>query len=431
MITVELGNSYSKISGLAPVYEKALKEKLSYIVGGTASIYSAYGPKRVSLLDKKGMFPTGLLKRVYEFLVSEALLFQAMDKRITPLIYVGKSKEASIGAYPAQLAALKAARLNSRGTISMPTGTGKSRVIRMIAESFGLRTLVIVPSLEIKKQMQETLKGLPKVAIENIDSNNLKLPNNYDVLIIDEAHHSAAKTYQKLNKTNWTNIYYRFFLTATPFRNDNEETLLFESIAGQVIYQLSYKEAIKAGYIVPIEAYHIDIPKQNTDAFTYRQVYDDLVVKNQVRNLMIANLLIKLENISVNTLCLVREVEHGQILSELTGIPFVSGADEASRDYIRQFNNGGIKALIGTTGILGEGVDTKPCEYVIVAGLGKAKSQFMQQVGRAVRTYPGKESAKVILIRDGSHKFLLRHFNEQRKILKEEYGVTPIKLEIE
>lgn len=431
MVTLELGNSYSKISGLTPAQEKALRERLSYIVGGTNSIYSAYGPQRKSLLDKKGMFPTGLLERVKDYLVSVRLTAHMVNKRVRPPEYVGKTTEASLGAYPAQIAALRAARLALRGTISMPTGTGKSRVIKMISQSFGLRTLVVVPSLEIKKQMQETLKGLYNVTVENIDSANLQMLNNYNVLIIDEAHHAAAKTYQKLNKTHWTNIYYRFFLTATPFRNDTEETLLFESIAGQVIYQLSYKEAIKASYIVPVEAYYIELPKQKTEAFTYREVYDELVVNNAIRNEILSKLLIKLEDLGVSALCLVREVDHGQLLANTTDIPFISGADDDSRRYIGMFNKTETPVLIGTTGILGEGVDTKPCEYVIIAGLGKAKSQFMQQVGRAVRTFPGKESAKIILIKDKSHKFLTRHYVEQCKILLSEYGVAPVKLEIE
>src|SRR6185295_4275346 len=110
--------------------------------------------------------------------------------------------------------------------------------------------------------------------------------------------------------------------------------------------------------------------------------------------------------------------------------PFANGQDDTTRHYIKKFNNRELLSLVGTTGILGEGVDTKPCEYVIIAGLGKAKSAFMQQVGQAIRTYPGKETAKIILIKDKSHKFLLRHFNTQVRILKEEYGVTPMKLEL-
>ena len=111
-------------------------------------------------------------------------------------------------------------------------------------------------------------------------------------------------------------------------------------------------------------------------------------------------------------------------------MPFANGQVEETRYYITLFNEKELPCLIGTTGILGEGVDTKPCEYVIVAGLGKAKSAFMQQIGRGVRVYPGKESCKIVIFRDTSHKFTLRHYREQCKVLKEEFGIVPLKLEI-
>ena len=311
----------------------------------------------------------------------------------------------------------------------MPTGTGKSFVIRLLIERFKLRTLVVVPSLEIKRQMTETLAGLPNVEIHNIDSLLSKNRTDFDMLIIDEAHHTAAKTYQKLNKKAWVNIYYRFFLTATPFRNDNEETLLFESIAGEVIYKLNYRDAISRGYIVPVDAYYIETPKQATEAYTYAQVYSQLVVRNAIRNGILATIIRNLKDSGVSTLILVKEIVHGELLSTLTGVPFVNGEDEYSRRYIADFNSKALGCLIGTIGVMGEGVDSRPCEVVVIAGLGKARSQFMQQVGRAVRRYEGKESAKVILIQDKSHKFLTRHFRAQCAILFEEYGIKPTKLE--
>ncbi len=54
----------------------------------------------------------------------------------------------------------------------------------------------------------------------------------------------------------------------------------------------------------------------------------------------------------------------------------------------------------------------------------------MQNVGRALGKYPGKESAKIILFRDRSHKFLRRHFAAQVRCLKEQFGVVPVKLEV-
>jgi superfamily II DNA or RNA helicase len=434
VVTILIDNSYSKLSGLSLNQEKALSNLLSYIVGGKSSFYSKYGPKRKSLLSKRGDFPTGLLARVYNFLLDNNIQFERKFLNKVPSKHIQTNASWNdIIPYEDQILALERAVMNGRGVIVAPTGSGKSLIIALIANELKVKTMVVVPSLEIKHQLYNSLKSIFKdmswISVENIDSNNLKKPADYDCLIIDEAHHVAAKTYQKLNKQVWNNVYYRFFLTATPFRNDNEETLLFESIAGNVIHRIRYQDAVNKGYIVPVHAYYIESPKQETNAYTYAQVYSELVVNNNLRNELITNILKTLEQSNVFTLCLVREIAHGEILSAMTGAPFVSGADESSRQYIKQFNAGKHKVLIGTTGVLGEGIDTKSAEYIVIAGLGKAKSQFMQQVGRGVRVFPNKDSCKVILIKDKSHKFLTRHFNAQSAILLEEYGVKPVRLE--
>jgi len=428
MIKIAVGNSYSKITGLSPKQDKELREALSYTVGKDSQYYGGFGPKKKSLLSKKGEFPTGLLLRVWTLFPGVIIQYT----RIAPSADIRMGRMYKKEPYPDQLKAVNNALSEHRGIISMPTGTGKSLVIALIALRLNVKTLVVVPSLEIRQQLAmsllEVLGANHKVTVRNIDSPDLKTMTDFDCLIIDEAHHVAARTYQKLNKTAWTGIYYRFMLTATPFRNDSEETLLFEGIAGQVIFELSYKDAVKRGYIVPVEAYYLEIPKtKGIDAVTWHQVYKELVVNNAGRNSMIRNLLFSLALDRKSTLCLVKEVAHG---NNLKPISFVSGADDESRQLIEKFNTGEVKVLIGTEGIIGEGVDTRACEFVILAGLGKAKSRILQAVGRAVRKYPGKESAKVILIKDRSHRFCLKHFNEECRVIKEYYGVTPIKLEI-
>ncbi len=383
------------------------------------------------MIDAKGNFPSGLLLRVESF-IKPLGAYKTVDKRGPPPPYrplVTTSFEHP--PYAAQTQAVTAALKAGRGIVSAPTGTGKSRIIAMLVAAVGLKTLVVVPSLEIKKQLTqgliEALGSLKDITVANIDS----VPKgDFSVLIIDEAHRVAAKTYQKLNKSAWTGIYYRWFLSATPFRNDTEETLLFEGIAGQVVFKLSYKDAVKQGLIVPVEAYVIDLPKVETDAFTWQQVYSELVVNNVHRNEVIAIIASRLRKQGKSTLVLVKEVSHVEHLVKLGGFPHAHGQDTDSRNDISLFNQGKIDVLVGTEGILGEGVDTKPCEYVIIAGLGKAKSAFMQKVGRAVRKYPGKESAKVILFRDTSHKFLSRHYKAQVRILKDEYGIKPTKIDL-
>lgn len=431
MVVLTIGNSYSKITGLSPKQEKELRQKLSYMSG---SFFGGFGPRKVSLLSKRGEFPTGLLSQVKVFLKTAAIAVYIADNRLQAGHEGRLAFKNKVNPYKWQLEALDFAEACHQGTISACTGSGKSLLIALIAQSFNVRTLVVVPTREIKKQLTEAFlalfKDLSNLDIKNIDDPSLFNDGDYGCLIIDECHHTAAKTYHKLNKQVWNGIYYRIALTATPFRNNTEETLLFKSICGEILYTLNYKQAALQGYVVPVEAYYIDTPKLKSDAETYRQVYSELVVGHDVANSMIALTLLRLNAEQKATLCLVREVAHGRLLSDATGLPFVHGDDDESRDYIRQFNAGEIKALIGTTGVLGEGIDSKPAEYVIIAGMGKAKSNFMQQIGRVIRTFPGKESGKVILIRNPSHKYLLRHFREQIKILKEEYNVIPLKLEL-
>lgn len=423
MIQLLVDNSYSRVTGLSVLQTKELRKLLSYTTG---SYFTRFGPIQKSMLSKRGEFPTGLLARVTAYLGKFG--YARRDLRALPIVNI-TPVESNVGHYQSQVDAVLAALARHQGTIAMPTGSGKSRVIRLLAETLGLKTLVVVPSIEIKRQLSELLQYTKGVIVENIDSKALQTLSDFDCLIIDEAHHVAAKTYQKLNRTVWKGIYYRFFLTATPFRSNEEENLLFEGIAGPCIYRLSYQDAVDKGYIVPIEAYYIDVKKQKTEAEGWAQVYSKLVVKNTPRNHQIATLLTSLHSSKKSTLCLVKEVSHGEKLSELTGLPFCSGKDEDSRKYISRFNKGEISVLIATTGMMGEGIDTKPCEFVVIAGLGRAKSQFMQQVGRCVRTFLDKESGKVILFQDKSHRFLSRHFRAQRDILKEEYGVILGKLE--
>lgn len=439
MITIEVNNSYSKINGLASTPFNKLRKALSYSTDAQAAYFSGGNYNRLRYcIDKQGNFPTGLLPRVKAFLEEQHIKFDISDRRLLTVLGIHKVDHkpnfAGNAAFIWQMKASQMVEKEHRAIISAPTGSGKSFVIALILARLSVKTLIVVPSLQIKEQMILGLKAIfadmTNIHVENIDSSALKKPWSYDCLIIDEAHHVAAKTYQRLNKTAWSGIYYRVFLTATPFRNQTEETLLFEGIAGSTVFKLSYKEAVAKGYIAPIEAYYIEVPKIESDAFTWAQVYSQLVVNNKSRNEIIAEMLLNLSLAGVPTLCLVKEINHGKILSDLTGIAFANGQDEDTRVFIGAFNKGQIKSLIGTTGILGEGIDTKPCQFVVIAGLGKAKSAFMQQVGRAVRTFPGKESGKVIIIKDRSHKFLTRHFNAQCQILLDEYGVKPIKLEI-
>lgn len=442
MITIEVNNSECKIEGLDIKQHKQVSELISYTPNPTAHYFAGgYGPRRVSLLSKRGIFPTGLLNIVLSWCDEKKVAFKVKDLRVKP-----KSQPSLFGAefkltpYPEQDHAAAAALKNERGIIVAPTGVGKSFIIALIIKKLAVPTLIVVPNLELKRQLTASLSdifGHGKVGkdrlinVQNIDALSIE-PSlvKYDCVIIDEFHHSGAKTYRQLNKLVWNTVYYKFGVTATPFRSQDHERLLLESVLSNVIYRVTYERAVAADYIVPMEAYYIDVPKIRTEGTTWHKVYSDLVVKNDVRNGMIIDLLKTLKGEGQSALCLVKEIAHGELLSKASGIMFANGQDDDSADMIKFFSQDKLKCLIGTSGILGEGVDTKPAEYIIIAGLGKSKNQFMQQVGRGFRRFKDKSSCKIILFNDPSHKWTREHFKAQCKILKEEYGVIPSKINL-
>lgn len=436
MINLVIGNSMSRLEGLTNVQMAKLRKILCYRVPGSFFGGQHRSRERV-LIDRKGNFPTGLLYLVTAWRTAtdrkDCTIITQTDTRKRP-----KRKEEDIfhpnwthAPYLEQEQAGGAAQRYSRGIIVAPTGVGKSLITALIIQNLQVRTLVVVPKVELKRQTHETLlqifgpQGMENISVENVDALDPNEVTDYDCVIIDEFHHAAAATYRKLNKKAWQNVYYRFGLTATPFRAQEDERLLLESVLSKVIYRVEYKDAVTKGYICPLEAYFIELPNRPVEGYTWAEVYKELVVDNDARNELINQLLSALHAQGVSTLCLVKEIAHGESLPLW---PFANGQNEDTKHLITLFNRGVCKTLVGTTGVLGEGVDTKPCEYVVIAGLGKSKNQFMQQCGRAFRTYAGKESAKVIIFKDPSHKWTKAHFAAQVKILKEEYGVIPVKL---
>jgi superfamily II DNA or RNA helicase len=439
LIKLTINNSLSKLEGLTERQLKGLRDKMSYSPSPQASYFSGYSAKRY-LLDKRGFFPTGLLSIAEAYLKNINENIVRNDLRRRPNALQSSFKRCLLPTpYAEQSEAVAACLGANRGTVSACTGFGKSITIAMLISRLKVKTLVVVPNLSLKKQLQDTLaetlgdiSGL--VTVENIDSSALKKSSGYDCLIIDEAHHVAAKTYRMLNQRVWGGIYYRFFFTATPFRSNDQEQLLFESVAGEVIYSITYKKAVSKGYVVPVEAYYIDLPKVKLkcDKTSWQAVYNECVVHNTNRNKIIANLLDSLRDADIPALCLVKEVKHGLNIckaSEYTHA-FAKGENDNNNEMLKELECNHRKTLVGTVGVLGEGVDTKAAQFIIIAALGKSKSAFMQQVGRGVRRYPNKTRCTVILFRDSSHKWPLVHFNKQIKYLKEEYGVTPTQLSL-
>lgn len=475
MVELTIGNSVCQLKNLPVAHHRALKQILCYrdtskqiekvirdkvtkkplVNPTTGKVRTVRIHPTIALIDKEGRFPTGLLYIVEHYLKKHSLQFSIGDTRKPPKLRQFRDDghyqafSFPFTPYPEQEVAGMAAREHKRGIIVAPTGVGKSIIIAIIIEKLQVPTLIVVPSVELKNQLTASLREIfgkdmvgplnkgkkaYMITVENVDQlDTKKRATGFDCVIIDEFHRSGSMTYRTLNEKCWDGIYYKFGLTATPFRSNEDERLLLEGVLSKVIYDVDYHKAVDKGYIVPMETYYIDLPKLSNSARTWQTAYKELVVNRKDRNEIICDMIENLHEQDIPTLVLVKQIDHGLILQNMLEkrgliVNFANGKDGNNKELIQAFNHRMFPVLIGTTGVIGEGIDTKPCEYVIMAAGGKSKNQFMQNLGRGFRRYGDKQTCKIVMFRDPSNKWLLQHFNECKKYLAEEYACAPSKL---
>ena len=91
--------------------------------------------------------------------------------------------------------------------------------------------------------------------------------------------------------------------------------------------------------------------------------------------------------------------------------------DSVRQHAMEQFRKGIVKCIIGTS-VIGEGVDLPIANVLVMAGGGKARSQVMQNVGRALRPFAGKEKALIYDFEDQGSRFLSEHSSLRQEIYK-------------
>jgi superfamily II DNA or RNA helicase len=144
-------------------------------------------------------------------------------------------------------------RHDGRGVVVLPTGAGKTVVALMAIERLAVRTLVVVPTIELLTQWRAAIierLGLPEervgivgggqrqigdITVITFDSAAMptRRLDGFGLLIVDEAHHLPAAHYRQIVKK--VGAPYRLGLSATPERLDGRHHDL-ETLIGPVVF---------------------------------------------------------------------------------------------------------------------------------------------------------------------------------------------------
>lgn len=321
---------------------------------------------------------------------------------------------------------------NYRGVVNFATGLGKTLVATHLVQRYKKKTLIVCPSDSVAKQFYEIFvssfgknkvgfygggkKKISDVTIGIAASVTRAIDEfkNADLglVIFDEVHHAPATTFFDI-ASGLAGVGKIFGLTATDFRSDGKD-IMINGGCGKVLIRRDIKWGTDNGWLA--KPYFI-VREINTQGRDFKddklKSYKEHVLNNQLmkdRILSDASTMIKAGK---SVLILVDEVAHGQELSKQLNIPFATGVDKKSQQYVDELNAGKIAGLVGTDSKVGEGTDTKRVDVLILANFVASKGPVIQAIGRGLRKYGTKEKCLVLDYIPLGSTMLTRHGNNR------------------
>lgn len=477
-LVIEVQNSHSKIVGaLSKICIDQIKFATSYAIPGahfSKAFQRGFWNGRRDLFETKNQtFPTGLLSKVRALLVQNGLPHSIKDLRVRPKPTLAVELSPSVQLRPYQVEAVASCPKKQRGVIKIATGGGKSLVASGIIANLKVPTVILVHKRDLLWQLVETLESTlgvpigkigagkveihpisvcmiqtaarlfdPKVKVDKEELEELDDPEEVQdylkqvsCVIADEAHHLASVQYETV-LSNCPSAFYRFGLSATPFRADQAD-LLIESHTAPKFVDISASYLIENGYLAQptIYMYQFKHKRQPTD-LSYAELYTSEVVNNTGRNTLIVELAQAAVNQGKTALVSITRVEHGHILEGLLkqtepSTIFAHGQMDSldRKEILKELNLGKRKIVISTT-VFGEGVDVPNLAVLINAKAAESSVDSLQLAGRVLRITPTKNTATIIDIADAGCRFLEKHATSRSVTYKLEpkYNVKEVKL---
>lgn len=245
------------------------------------------------------------------------------------------------------------------------------------------------------------------------------------IIVIDEAHHSVAKSYQRVveaicQKKRDVKL---LGLTATPIRGtDKESQLLYKFFDKNIVYDISMKELILNKVLSKPQFQKVETeinfePQIDVNEEKLIRRYGELppsviekVAESSKRNKLIVNHYLENKEKYGKTLIFALNVEHCVTLNDdlkKAGVKadyIYSGRDARENEYIiRDFKNGKLDVLININ-ILTEGSDVPTIKTVFLTRPTQSEGLLMQMIGRGMRG-PKAQGTEVAYIVDFCDKW--------------------------
>jgi superfamily II DNA or RNA helicase len=319
-----------------------------------------------------------------------------------------------------------------RGQIVLATGLGKTVVmastVQALFENGQLasgRVLVLAHMRELVNQLHESFwgqisksipthqlsegehpsfwDGITFATFQSAISNHGALPN-FDLILVDEAHHIGAGTYkdiiEKINPTMLGGV------TATPWRGDGYS---IDEVLGPSVCSVGIAEGLAKGFLSEVDyrlfADNLDwelIQDNSHHNYSLKQLNKKLIIPK--RDEEAASII---HELFVNTkrkagIVFSPSIEHArQFSSQLRQVGLsceVIASDMPKRELalrMMRFRNGDYQFAI-TVDMFNEGVDVPDVDIIVFMRSTHSRRIFVQQLGRGLRVSDHKENVVVL-----------------------------------
>lgn len=295
---------------------------------------------------------------------------------------------------------------NKRIMVQSPAGSGKSVTMSEIARRATAkenRVLFVVHRRELVSQVKGTFAandvdfnychvGMVQTVNNQVKKDKIRAPS---IILVDEAHHSLAKSYMNIFEA-FSNAYVLGF-TATPWRMSNAG---FSDVFQDLILGKTVQWLIDNKRLAPFKYYSVNLTdmqklkKNSTGDFSNGSI--DEAMRNTIFGDVVENYK-KFAN-GKKTIVYTHNVRSSKEVAEAFRTAGYSAmqVDGDTNKTIRseamdKFRKGEVTILVNAE-LYGEGVDVPDCECVVLLRPTESLTLFIQQTMRSMRYMPGKQA---------------------------------------
>lgn len=383
--------------------------------------------------------PRGCLGDVKSLLTSNKIVLRLEDARSTgqPLhaAFTGTLR-------PDQQEALDAVMPHDFGMLIAPTAFGKTVTAAAVIAQRKVSTLVLVHRTELMRQWQERLGsflalngekigaigggkkkpfGFVDIAVIQSLARRDDLPellNQYGQIIIDEAHHLSAQSFEAVLKK--ANARYVLGLSATPKRSNGHHPIIFMQ-CGPIRHVAKRPDHVPKQLDVHVR--NLPAPILHSNAGIQEVI--QALASDQYRNRCIADDAITALNQGRKVLLLTKRTEHLHLLQELVkdiAHPcfmlhgrMKAKERKAIHEALTELPENAPHLLLASGQLVGEGFDHAPLDTLILALPISWEGTLQQYVGRLHRDHTGKADVRIYDYAELDHPQLTRMWEKRQR----------------